>query len=337
MNNIKIRAKAPLRIGIAGGGTDVDPYASEKGGIVLNTTIDKYAYCTIIPNGTDKMSVRSVDYGAYEVPLNNGPLLYDGNMDLIKAVTNHFNITEGFDIYIRSDAPPGSGLGGSSAVIVSILSAMTNWIGEKLTKKEMALLACILEREKIGLKGGKQDQYASVFGGFNIMEFGNGSVKVSPVNVTKKTMKELQRCSVLCYTGKSRESAKIIDSQIQKFKEGVNENALDESKTLAVKIRDSLSQGEIHRMGELLGEAWEQKKKFTAMVTNPTIDDLYSTAMDSGAVGGKISGAGGGGFMFFICDKGKKKKVSKALQKKGAQIVDFTFESKGCKTWRCKE
>lgn len=201
MDGIHYRARAPLRIGIAGGGTDVDPYASKRGGVVFNTTINRYAYCTITPTDDHSMSVHSTDYGKYEAPLDGGPLTLDGNMDLIKAVTNHFEVTDGFKMFLQSEAPPGSGLGGSSTVIVSIIAAMCEWIGEKMTGAEMAQLAYTLEREEIGLKGGKQDQYAAVFGGFNLMKFGAQGVDVNRVRITEDTINELQYCSLLCYTG----------------------------------------------------------------------------------------------------------------------------------------
>ncbi|MBR1974071.1 MAG: kinase, partial [Candidatus Methanomethylophilaceae archaeon] len=185
MDRFHYRARAPLRIGLAGGGTDVDPYASKKGGAVFNTTINRYAYCTITPTGDHSMSVHSTDYGKYEVPLDGGPLVLDGNMDLIKAVTNHFQITDGFKLFLQSEAPPGSGLGGSSTVIVSIIAAMCEWLGEKMTGLEMAQLAYKLEREEIGLKGGKQDQYAAVFGGFNLMKFNANGVDVNRVRVSE--------------------------------------------------------------------------------------------------------------------------------------------------------
>ena len=332
-----IRARAPLRIGMAGGGTDVEPYASERGGCVFNTTIDKYAYCTVAPNGSDRLSIVSLDYGTFEVPLDGGPLRYDGNMDLIKAVRNHFDITDGFDVFIHSDAPPGSGLGGSSTVIVSILGAVTEWIGVGLNDHDLAELAFRLEREELGLKGGKQDQYAAVFGGFNLMEFGKDGVKVNRVGLKENTINELQYCSLLCYTGNSRESANIIDAQITRYSKGSNTDALDASKRLAAEGKNALMRDNIKEFGETLNEAWEQKKRFTPDVTNELLDRYYRTAMDSGAVGGKISGAGGGGFMYFVCEYDRKHIVAKNLKKIGAKITDFTFESKGVQTWRHKE
>ena len=198
-----VRARAPLRIGMAGGGTDVDPYASEKGGSVFNTTISKYAYCTITPNDSKVMSIESTSYGRFEAPLDGGPLPLDGNMDLVKAVTNHFEIKEGFKMLLQSDAPPGSGLGGSSTVIVAAIAAVAEWIGENLTSHEMSELAYVLESEDIGLKGGRQDQYAAVFGGFNLMRFRHDGVDVNRIKI-RKTVNELQCRSVLCYTGNTR-------------------------------------------------------------------------------------------------------------------------------------
>lgn len=328
-----IRSRAPLRIGIAGGGTDVDPYASEKGGFVLNTTIDKYAYCTVSPIKEKVISIRSLDYGTYEAPLDGGPLPYDGNMDLVKAVMNYFDIQTGFNVFLHSDAPPGSGLGGSSTVIVALLKAVTTYLGETMDNYDLANLAYRLEREELKLKGGKQDQYAATFGGFNTMTFGNGGVWVHPLGISEDTINELQYCSLLCYTGKSRESADIIDSQVKSFKERTNEEALDATKALAKDISRMLMKGNVVEAGKLIGQTWEQKKRFSSKISNPLIDDMYRTAIEEGAYGGKVSGAGGGGFMYFVCEYDKKQAVAKALQKKGGLITDFMFEPQGAVSW----
>ncbi len=328
-----IRSRAPLRIGIAGGGTDVEPYASEKGGYVLNTTIDKYAYCTISPNEDKVISRKSLDYGTYEAPVDGGPLQYDGNMDLVKAVMNYFDVHQGFNVFLHSDAPPGSGLGGSSTVIVALLKAVTAYLGEDYDNYQLADLAYRLEREELKLAGGKQDQYAAAFGGFNTMIFDKDGVWVNPLGISADSINELQYCSLLCYTGKSRESADIIKSQVKSFKERSNEVALDAAKELAGEIGKCLVKGNISEAGILLGHTWEQKKKFSAKITNPLIDDMYNAAISAGAYGGKVSGAGGGGFMYFICQYDKKQAVAKALQKKGGKITDFMFEPQGAISW----
>ncbi|MDO5853841.1 MAG: kinase [Thermoplasmata archaeon] len=333
MDGMHYRARAPLRIGLAGGGTDVDPYATKRGGAVFNTTINRYAYCTITPTGDHSMSVHSTDYGKYEAPLDGGPLTLDGNMDLIKAVTNHFGVTDGFRMFLQSEAPPGSGLGGSSTVIVSIIAAMCEWQDIRLTGKEMAQLAYKLEREDIGLKGGKQDQYAAVFGGFNFMTFGD-TVNVNRVRMMDDTVNELQYCSLLCYIGHTRESAAIIESQVEKFNKGQNEEALDRTKELAKSIAVAMERGDIRTAGKILDESWIYKKQFSSKVTNPTIDKMYDTAKEAGALGGKVSGAGGGGFMYFLCEYDRKYYVAKELGKLGAKVTDFMFEPKGVISWR---
>ena len=328
-----IRARAPLRIGIAGGGTDVEPYASEHGGLVFNTTIDRYAYCTLIPNDTDEMTVVSPNYGTFSQKLEL-PLKYEGDAeDLIRAAVNHFGVTEGFKVFVRSDVPPGSGLGGSSTLMVAIVKAFSEWKKVKLNKYEMAALAFHLEREEIGLGGGKQDQYAAAFGGFNMMYFTAEGVDVRPLKIKDSIIKELQERCILCYTGKARESASIIEEQVKDLKkDSSKEDAYEESKRLAVSIGRALKLKDVDGAAALLNLAWEQKKKFTSKISNPLIDELYRTAMDNGALGGKVSGAGGGGFMFFICAPGKRDRVCKKLTAKGGEIMEFSFDPKGART-----
>jgi len=329
-----IRSRAPLRIGIGGGGTDVDPYASKKGGCVFNTTINKYAYCTLTPRNDKIMNVHSLYYGRYQVPLNCGPLEFDGNMDLIKAVVNHFELKQGFDMMVHSDVPAGSGLGGSSTLMVAIVSAVANWMDFKMDKYEMAKLAYTLEREDIGLTGGKQDQYAAVFGGFNFLEIDMNGVRVKPVQIDEDIVSELQCRSLLCYTGVSRDSASIINTQVESFEKGFNEKALDESKRLAREIGKSIQAGDIEKAGRLLDESWSYKKQFSSNVSNRHIDEFYNVAIANGAIGGKVSGAGGGGFMYYICEYDKKAQVAQELQKHGVLITDFMFDPKGVTSWR---
>ena len=218
-------------------------------------------------------------------------------------------------------------------MIVAIIAAIAEWLGKKMDKYEMANLAYKLEREDIGLKGGKQDQYASVFGGFNLIDFGK-DVKVNPVTIDQKIIDELQCRSVMCFTGMSRESAKIIDTQIKSFNSGQNIDALNESKKLAKKMSEEMQKGNIDSAGELLDESWQYKKQFSSSVSNRNINSLYSGAKAKGAIGGKVSGAGGGGFMYFICKYDKKPSVVQELKKRGAEVTDFMFEPNGVVTWR---
>ena len=338
MNCELIRSRAPLRLGIAGGGTDVAPYSVERGGAVLNTTIDKFAYCTIRPRNNDRMTVNSLDYGLVEEwPLEERPLKYGGNFDLIKAVANHFDVRQGFDMFIHTDAPPGSGLGGSSTVIVSILGAMSEWLGVPMTQYEIAHLAYHLEREELGLRGGKQDQYAAAFGGFNYIEFKREDVIVTPLRVRKDILHELHYSMLLCYTGKTRQSANIIESQMENYRSGQNQEALDAAKRLAEEAKDALLRGQVKHLGEILDQSWEQKKLFSNSISNDVIDKMYALAKEKGAMGGKISGAGGGGYMFFLCEYDRKHLVAKELASHGAVISDFNFEKDGMQTWRYRQ
>jgi len=334
---IVIRSKAPLRISFAGGGTDVPPYSDERGGAVLSSTIDRYAYCTICPRADREMRIRSLDFAQDESWTANGSMLrYDGNLDLIKAVLNHFEVAEGFDMLLHCDAPPGSGLGGSSTVMVSIIGAVSEWLKKPLSQYETARLAYVLEREELGFAGGKQDQYSAVFGGFNFMEFRGSETIVTPLRIRTEVLNELHYHMLLCYTGKTRDSANIIQDQQKGYKSGQNREALDSAKSLVFETKDALMKGEILRIGQLLHESWEQKKRFTSHITNSRIDKIYETARANGAIGGKISGAGGGGFMFFICEYDRKHLVAEELQKLGAEVANFNFDKHGLQTWRYK-
>jgi D-glycero-alpha-D-manno-heptose-7-phosphate kinase len=332
-----IRSKAPLRISFAGGGTDVPPYCDEQGGAVLNSTIDRFAYCTIAPRNDSEITIRSLDYGLVEKWQANGDMLtYDGNLDLIKAVLNHFEVDRGFDMFLHCEAPPGSGLGSSSTVIVSIIGAMADWLYVPMSQYDIANLAYVLERKELGLAGGKQDQYASVFGGFNYMEFKGQETIVTPLRVKGDILNELHYQLLLGNTGKTRDSSNIIHSQtagyVQRNEQVVD--ALERTKQLAKEMKDALLRGEIHKIGMLLNESWESKKRFTSKISNDRIDLIYNTALVNGAIGGKISGAGGGGFMFFICEYDRKHLVANELAKLGVDIVNYNFEKHGLQTWR---
>jgi D-glycero-alpha-D-manno-heptose-7-phosphate kinase len=330
-----IRSKAPLRISFAGGGTDVPPYSDEQGGAVLSATIDRYAYCTIEPREDTEMRVKSLDLARDVNWMADGRYLrYDGNLDLIKAVLNHFEVSKGFDMFLHCDAPPGSGLGGSSTVIVSLIGAVSEWLSQPLSQYDLARLAYVLEREELGFAGGKQDQYSAVFGGFNYMEFRGKDVIVTPLRINGEVLNELHYHMLLCYTGRTRESANIIQNQQRDYRSGQNKEALDATKRLAGETKDALMKGEIRKIGELLHESWEQKKRLTTHITNEHIDRIYKAARANGAIGGKISGAGGGGFMFFICEYDRKHLVAEELHSLGVEVVNFNFDKHGLQTWR---
>ena len=339
MPEISIRAKSPLRISFAGGGTDVSPYMDERGGMVLSATIDKYAYGTLRVTGGHEIVVQSFDYDMIAKYVVDEPLRYDGNLDLVKAAINRLNSHEprqGLEFSLHNDAPPGSGLGGSSAMVVALVGLFRQWRHLPLTPYEVAEVAHQIERVDLGLSGGKQDQFASVFGGFNFIEFHKHSTIVNPLRIDHDVLNELDYNLLLCYTGHTRTSDPILDTQIRNYREGHAEAiaAMDQLKDLTVLLKNALLRGRLNDFGALLHEAWLSKKRMSDLISNSRLDEIYEAARAAGALGGKITGAGGGGYMFFYCPFGTRHRVAAAIEKLGAQTVDFSFEFQGLQTWR---
>jgi len=336
-----VRSKAPLRLGLAGGGTDVSPYSELHGGLVLNATIDLHANCTIAVGG-EAIRFVAADLGqetSYPV-LDQIPL--DGVLDLHKGVYNRvvkdFGIKPGpFLMTTYSDAPPGSGLGSSSTMVVAILKAFVEWQGLPLGEYEIAHLAYEIERIDLGLSGGKQDQYAAAFGGFNFIEFNtDGSVIVNPLRVKRWVVDELEASMVLYFTGASRESATIIEEQKRNAHAGNSEavDAMHELKAACGQMKAAVLRGEVGTFAHLLGTSWTSKKRMAQSISNRSIDRVFETAMSAGAVSGKVSGAGGGGFAMFMVDPPRRVEVVKALTALGGRVVDFSFTEGGCHGWK---
>ena len=337
-----IRSKAPLRISFAGGGTDVEPYVSEQGGVVLSTTIDKYAYGSMRFRDDRQITVTSLDYDIVAKYSLDEPLTPDGKLALVKAVIcrlNRENHQQGLDFFVHSDAPPGSGLGSSSTLVVALIGLFHRWLHLALTNYEIADLAYQIERIDMGIKGGKQDQYAATFGGFNFIEFSRDAIIVNPLRVSADILNELHYSLLLCYTGQTRLSARIIDTQVKRYVERRQDvlRAMDELKHIAVALKNALLQGRLDDFGALLHEAWVNKKKMASQISDPYIDELYETARTHGALGGKITGAGGGGYMFFYCPFDRKHVIAEQLERVGAQAVDFNFDFHGLQTWQVQK
>lgn len=336
------RSKAPLRLGLAGGGTDVSPYSEEYGGYVLNATIDMYAYCSIEITDDNTISFYAADRDEYFDCDSTDYINLDGILDLHKGVYNRIvrqfvHKPLSFKLTTYSDAPAGSGLGSSSTMVVAILKAFTEWLNLPLGEYDIAHLAFEIERKDIGLNGGKQDQYAATFGGFNFMEFyEKDRVIVNPLRIKNWIVNELESSLLLYFTGVSRESAKIIDEQSNNTtnKNKSSLDAMHQLKEDAVNMKEALLRGEIVKFGELLGHSWEEKKKMASSISNDLINDIYTKAMGAGAIGGKVSGAGGGGFMIFIVDPLKKLDVVKALEKEDGSVKIVHFVNKGTQGWR---
>lgn len=337
-----IRSKAPLRLGLAGGGTDVSPYSDIYGGAVLNATISMYAYATIEP-GVSKsgININSIDKSISLNFAETARLPVTGELDLIKGAYNRVvELFTGqplsFTITTWVDAPAGSGLGSSSTLLIAVLGAFTEWLKLPLGEYDIAKLAYEIEREDLKMAGGKQDQYAATFGGVNFMEFSeNGKVIVNPLRIKDSVLNELSNNIILFYTETSRISSEIILKQQKRVSEGTNNavEAMHEIKRLAVLMKEAILRGEIDRMGELLNMSWEYKKRMADGITNPLIDTIYDRAISAGATGGKISGAGGGGFMFFYCPGNTRYKVIKALESFGGQAKRYDFTRSGLETW----
>lgn len=337
-----IRSKAPLRLGLAGGGSDVSPYSDIYGGLVLNATINLYCFCTIEETDDDQITIEAYDADTHESHPVSGQLAIDDKAPLIKGVYNRvvkdFGMTpRAFKITTYNDAPAGSGLGTSSGMVVCILKAFVEWLSLPLGDYEIARLAYLIERKDLGFRGGKQDQYAAAFGGFNYMEFlKDDMVIVNPLKVKRWIVDELEASMVLYFTGKSRSSDAIISEQMKNTKDK-NETAIEAMhriKQSAIDMKRALLKGDVDALADILREAWENKKKQSAHITNPMIDAAMDVAFQHGAKAGKVSGAGGGGFIMFIVEPTKKKEVIEALQQLDGTVMPFSFTEGGAHGWK---
>lgn len=333
-----IRAKAPLRISLSGGGTDVPPFPQLEGGCVLSTTINRYAYGTLQPRNDRNICVRSLDFGVSVTYDSEDKLAYDGKLDLVKAAIRKLVVAEhrGFDLLLHSDAPPGSGLGASSAMMVVLVGLLKEFENLPLTDYEIADLACAIEREELGIQGGLQDQYAAAFGGFNYIEFLPDHVVVNPLKINLDVLNELQYNLLLCYTGTMRLSGHIIQDQVERYerRDEKTMQALRELKALTIEMKNALLRREIDDFGELLHREWQYKKTLSSKISNRQLDSLYDIAREHGALGGKITGAGGGGYMLLYCPAERKHVVAPKLKDLGCTIIDVSFEPLGLQTWR---
>jgi D-glycero-alpha-D-manno-heptose-7-phosphate kinase len=335
------RSKAPLRIGLAGGGTDVSPYSDLYGGAILNATISLYASATIVPREDGKIKFVSHDRNEECFLDSTDTLAFDGNLDLLKGVYNRIvkDFTHqklSFELHTHVDAPAGSGLGTSSTLVVAIIGAFAEWLKLPLGEYDIASLAYQIERVDMKMSGGKQDQYAGTFGGFNYMEFyKDDKVIVNPLKVRKRNKFELENNLILYYTGTSRLSSQIIDAQIANVdkKSAKSIDAMHQLKEQAQQMKEALLIGRMDIIGEILHFGWQQKKLMAVEISNPLIDEIYETALAAGSSGGKISGAGGGGFMVFYCPMNTRNSVIDKLKAYGGEIKSFIFVDEGLVTW----
>lgn len=337
-----VRSKAPLRLGLAGGGTDVSPFSDIYGGCILNETISLYAYCDIVPRQDGKIIFITEDRGERFESVSKRELPMDGNLDLLKAIYNRvikdFDLpAQSFELHTFVDAPAGSGLGTSSTLVVAVLGAFVQWLSLPLAEYDIASLAYSIEREDLCLAGGKQDQYAATFGGFNFMEFySDNKVIVNPLRIKDKIINELSRNIVLFYTSTSRDSAAIIERQ-QKNVISNNTKSIDAMQQLkkqAVLMKEALLKNDLDKIGDILNLGWEYKRQMASGISTNLFEDVYRAALEAGARGGKISGAGGGGYIFFYCPDCVRYKVIDVLNNFGGKVRRFEFTKEGLQTWQ---
>ena len=338
-----VRARAPLRLGLAGGGTDVSPYCDEFGGMVLNVTIDKYAYAVIEPLLNGKIEFRATDLqqswsgSVTQEPALDGPLTL--HKAVYKRVTRDFNGNRPLSIRLStwSDAPPGSGLGSSSTLVVAMLKAFQELLQLPLGEYEIAHLAFEIERLDAGLAGGRQDQYAATFGGFNFIEFyNNDRVIVNPLRVKNWIVSELEASILLYFTGLSRSSAAIIKNQMKRVVTHDSKaiNAMHSIKAEALAMKEALLKGDFDKLAQSMRMSWAAKRTTASDVSNSSIESAIAEGLNAGAKAGKVSGAGGGGFVMFIVDPTRRMDVMRSLEKHGGQAMSCHFIERGTQGWR---
>ncbi len=335
-----IRSKAPLRLGLAGGGTDVSPYSDIFGGGILNATINLYAYATIEPTHDGKISFETADGNQVKVFKSNCAIKPEGLFDIHAGIYNRIikNYPDkelSFRLITSIDAPQQSGLGTSSTLAVAILGAFVEWLKLPLGEYDIAHMAYEIERFDLGMAGGKQDQYSATFGGINFMEFYKDKVIVNPLRIKESYLDELAHNLVLYYTDTSRLSSQIIQKQQQNVidEDQIAIEAMHQLKKQAVMMKEALLRGKLDEIGQILDFGWQNKKKMASGITNTDLDTIYNTAIKNGATGGKISGAGGGGYMFFYCPGNTRYQVIEALKQFGGYTERYEFTAEGLVTW----
>jgi D-glycero-alpha-D-manno-heptose-7-phosphate kinase len=337
-----VRSRAPLRLGLAGGGTDVSPYCDTYGGIVLNATIDRFCYATL-----EEVSDGASEFHAPDIEAIDSATLCDGSagpnsLTLHQAIYERLN--RDFDLgrpCIRlttfSDAPPGSGLGSSSALVVAAVEAFREFFALPLGEYDVARLAFEIERKDYGQAGGSQDQYAATFGGFNIMEFGPAErIVVNPLRIKAETLSELEASILLFHTGVSHNSAEIIERQADHISSGSAAKlaATHALKEEAIAMKEALLKGDLVRLAGVLERGWQAKKQLADGISNPQIENVFDVAQRAGAMAGKVSGAGGGGYILFLTDPVRRPTVVRALEDlQAGRVEPVHFVSEGAVAW----
>lgn len=335
---IYVRARAPVRISFGGGGSDLTHYFSEERGAVINTAISVYSHATMKVRHDSKIVISSLDIGErFESDSLEEAMSKAGNFGLIQALLKVVRPNFGFELYLHSDFPMGSGLGGSAALSAAVLGCLNMFRQDRWDSHEISEIAFQAERLHLGISGGWQDQYATVFGGFNFMEFGMEQNIVHPLRMQSDVLLELEESLVLCDTGIAHHSGDIHKSQKVAMKAKDVRRQVQLNVDLSYQIRNHLLRGRLSEFGDALNEAWRLKRQFSEMITSPNIDAIYAGALDNGARGGKLLGAGGGGFFIFYVPPFRKHDLMNYLDSCGLKIRQFRFEAEGLQAWSIRE
>ncbi len=325
--------RAPLRISFGGGGTDLEAYYARYGGMVISASINKYIYGTLTKNFDRCFQVISADLQSVYNTANNHAKNEATELRLPKAVVDHFDLNGAFNLFTASEVPPGTGLGSSGTTAVNLVNIFATLTDRPMTKEQVAETAFHVEVRKLGAPVGKQDQYASAFGGINCIKFEPDKVTVEPLRLTRGTRRKLERSLMLFFTGNSRQAWAILKQQrdATSSQEGIVIESLHNIKTLAVNMRDALESGDLDGFGRLLDESWQHKKKLASNISTEHIDQAYAEAKAQGALGGKITGAGGGGFLLLYCPPEQQPAMRIALEALGLREMRFAFEFQGAR------
>jgi D-glycero-alpha-D-manno-heptose-7-phosphate kinase len=323
--------RAPTRISLAGGGTDLEAYYAVRGGLVISAAINRYCYVVVQQDDIDRIDIVASNYHNVALEPSVNSLPWNGGYALPRAAVRHFRLRRGLRIAFGSEVPPGTGLGSSSSLAVALVQALTTVVGEPLSRGAVAEIASEIEINRLGMPIGRQDQYAAAYGGLNAMTFADSGVTVEPIDVSPENRCRLERNLMLFFTGTSRHSSDILRRQQRRTAHAVPNviESLDRIKALAIATRDALEAGRVDDVGELLDLGWQQKRTLAPSITNAFIDECYALARARGALGGKITGAGGGGFLLFYCPRRAQAAVRSALTARGLTPMEFRFDDAG--------
>jgi len=332
------RARSPVRISFCGGGSDLTHYFSGGGGAVINTTISLYSHATLRIRNDEKIIIQSLDLNeSLSADDLQSVLKIESRFGLIQALLKIIQPDFGFELFLHSDFPMNSGLGGSAVVSAAILGCFNQFRQDKWDLHELAELAYQAERLYLGVAGGWQDQYATVFGGFNFMEFRMEQNIVHPLRLHADSLLEMEESLILCDTGTTHDSGDIHQDQRLQMENDDKRKLVQANVEIAYRMRNQLLRGKLMQFGQLLDEAWQIKRQISSKISSTRMDQIYQDARNHGAIGGKLLGAGGGGFFLFYISPFRKHELISHLEKAGLTVRPFRFEQDGMRAWTVRE